>query len=228
MTKIYVPASSSEDWRTLLADPIKHWRSGYSAKDSAKAWMENPNDFPPRIRSAFLRSELEPFRSIEMLLAFPEWKTPLPGSRRPSQSDVFALAKSAGRLVAITVEAKVSEPSDNVVSDWMDPPTPGKRERLRYLCDCLGLDLDQVDGIRYQLLHRTVSSLIEADRFGASRTLMLVHSLSPTNEWFEDFERFASLFDARAEINSIVPITRRRTERLKFADIRLRLGWVSG
>ena len=205
MTKIYVPANSPEDWQKLLADPAKHWRSGYSAKELAYAWMEDPNDFPRSVRSVFAASQFEVFRTIEMLLAFPEYETPLPGGRRPSKSDVFVVARSNGNLVSITVEGKVSEPFDKVVSDSMDPPTSGKRKRLRYLCDCLGLCRADVDSIRYQLLHRTVSALIEADRFGASYAMMMIHSFSQTNEWFDDFAQFVGLFGARIRGHRPVP-----------------------
>ena len=228
MTKTYVPANSPEDWQKLLADPIRHWRTGYSAKALAYAWMEDQNDFPASVRSVFASSQIEVFRAIEMLLAFPEHKTPLPGGRRPAQSDVFVLARSMGNLVSITVEGKVSEEFDKVVSEWKDPPTPGKRLRLEYLCACLGLNPADVGGIRYQLLHRTVSALIEADKFNALHALMMVHSFSQTNDWFEDFGQFAMLFDVKAEVNSIVYALRSRHRQPKFKEIDLYLGWVRG
>lgn len=228
MTKIYVPSRSPEDWRELLADPVKHWRTGYSAKALAYSWMEDPNDFPRSVKSVFTSSQIEIFRTIEMLLAFPEYETPLPGGRRPSQSDVFVLAKSMGNLVSITVEGKVSEPFGKVVSEWKDPLTPGKQVRLQYLCDCLGLVPDDVDGIRYQLLHRTASALIEADRFNASSALMIVHSFSQTNEWFEDFRQFTALFKAEVEVDSIAYASQRHSPQSLFTEIDLYLGWVKG
>jgi len=33
---------------------------------------------------------------------------------------------------------------------------------------------------------------------------MLVHSFSPTNEWFDDYCRFLELFGVQGEIDSIV------------------------
>ena len=228
MTKIYMPANAPEDWQSLLADPAKHWRTGYSAKELAYAWMEDPNDFPRSVRSVFASSQFEVFRTIEMLLAFPEYETPLPYGRRASQSDVFVLAKGIGNLVSITVEGKVSEPFDKVVSEWTDPPPSRKGERLQYLCDCLGLLPVDVDSIRYQLLHRTVSALIEADKFGASHALMMIHSFSQINEWFDDFEQFVALFGARAEVDSIVYAPRHRSVPPRFTGVDLYLGWVRG
>ncbi len=40
MTPIYKPTKTPECWREFLADPIKHWRTGYSAKSMAFSWEE--------------------------------------------------------------------------------------------------------------------------------------------------------------------------------------------
>jgi hypothetical protein len=50
---------------------------------------------------------------------------------------------------------------------------------------------------------------------------MLVHSFSPTNEWFEDFDKFAGLFEIRAEPNKISSAGR-------VNGIDLYIGWVKG
>ena len=83
--------------------------------------MEYPNEFPRKIMSVFENSGLEMFRTIEMLLAIPEFATPLTYGRRASRSDIFVLAKSSGNLVSITVEDKVSEPFDKIVFGWKAP-----------------------------------------------------------------------------------------------------------
>ena len=116
-----MPADSPDDGQRLLADPVKHWRTGYPAKELAYAWMEYPNEFPRKVMSVFESSGFEMFRTIEMLLAIPEYETPLPYGRRAYRSDIFVPAKSAGNLVSITVEGKVSEPFDKIVPRWKAP-----------------------------------------------------------------------------------------------------------
>ena len=37
MSKILTPTTSPLDWKALLADPEKHWRSDYSAMSAALA-----------------------------------------------------------------------------------------------------------------------------------------------------------------------------------------------
>jgi len=73
MNKIFIPANKPEDWKLLLAEPDKHWKTGYSAKALAYCWQE-ANGFPECVRNVFLKSEIELFQKIELLLAFPEYR----------------------------------------------------------------------------------------------------------------------------------------------------------
>ena len=108
MSKIYIPTTKPEDWQSLLADPEKHWRQGYSARALAYCWQE-ANNFPTCVTRTFKKSDISLFQNIEILLAFPEHKVPLRGGSRSSQNDLFVLAKSNDQLISITVEGKVSE-----------------------------------------------------------------------------------------------------------------------
>ena len=40
MEKFFIPAKSPIDWKQLLAEPEKHWKTGYSAKALAYCWQE--------------------------------------------------------------------------------------------------------------------------------------------------------------------------------------------
>lgn len=93
MTKIYIPSNSPEDWQALLADPEKHWRTGYSAKATAYSWHLS-DGFPREINDLFSKSTFQIFKDVELLLAIPEHKVSLPPLKgHPSQNDVFVLAK---------------------------------------------------------------------------------------------------------------------------------------
>lgn len=63
----------------------------------------------------FRRSDIELFKNISLLLAFPEHKVALPGGPRPSQNDIFVLARGNNQLVSLTVEGKVLEPFGDTV-----------------------------------------------------------------------------------------------------------------
>ena len=121
----------------------------------------------------------------------------------------------------MTVEGKVAEPFGPLVSEWFQNPSEGKKKRLAFLCATLGLEQDKVQPIRYQLLHRTASAVIEAERFIAKNALMLVHSFSPTNEWFEDFDKFAGFYGIQAELNKTISAG-------CVNGIDLYLAWVKG
>ena len=84
---IYIPTTGVESWQALLADPIKHWRTGYSAKAMAYCW-EEAQGFPPEVLSLFKGTDLE---ALELLLCIPEHKVPLPGGLTQSQNDAFVL-----------------------------------------------------------------------------------------------------------------------------------------
>jgi len=90
----------------------------------------------------------------------------LPGKGYDSQNDLFVLAKSGGELVSIAVEGKVSEPfSNETVEEWLKNGFDNKRARIQGLADILGLTVNNILPIRYQLIHRAASALLEADRF---------------------------------------------------------------
>jgi hypothetical protein len=117
------------------------------------------------------------------------------------------------------VEGKVSEQFGPLVSEWFKDPSDGKKKRLSYLCDIMKLNQDRVFNVRYQLLHRAASAIIEAKRFTAKNALMLVHSFSQTHEWFPDFKEFAGLFNVNAQQNQIAHAG-------SLGDVDLYLGWV--
>ena len=56
MARILMFTSGPDDWRALLADPAKHWRTGYSARTLAHCW-EVANGFPPEVAKAFEQTD---------------------------------------------------------------------------------------------------------------------------------------------------------------------------
>jgi hypothetical protein len=95
--------------------------------------------------------------------------------------------------------------------------SPGKAERFSYLLSLLGLSAVPV-GARYQLLHRTASAIIEAQRFNAAHAVMLVHS---STEWSQDYAAFVALMGGSAKENRMVSVGFR-------SGVSLCLAWVRG
>ena len=218
MPHIYIPAATADQWAALLAEPTKHWRTGFSARTLAYSWQE-AQGVPAEVRNALATSEA--LRGSELLLAIPEHQVSLPGGGRPSQNDVWALARANGQLVSVAIEGKVAEPFGPTLGEWLEQPSAGKSQRLAFLQSELGLTSQPVSSIRYQLLHRTVSAVLEAKRFGAPHAVMLVHSFSQEHQWFSDFAAFAGILGIGAEVGRVFTAGER-------GGVHLHLGWVRG
>lgn len=218
MTKILVPATSPENWKQLLAEPEKQWKAGYSARSLAYCWQE-ADGIPPEIISVL--AQVQSLKGMKTIFAIPEHKVPLPGGVRASQNDVWVLGETSSGLVSIAVEGKVSEPFGPTVGEWFENKSAGKETRLKFLCSELGFEYPPPLNARYQLMHRTVSAILEAKRFRTKEAAMVVHSFSKTNEWLEDYQYFLSLFGLEAGINQAVTV--------KLAnEINLSFAWVHG
>ncbi len=217
MPRIYLPSTGPGDWQRLLGDPIKHWRTGFSARTLAYCW-EDAESLPLEIATM-----LSPLGTpLRLLAAFPEHKVPLPGANRgDSQNDLFALVRAGENTIALAIEGKVNEPFDQSLSKWLQNASPGKLKRLAYLRELLGLEGDLPGDLHYQLLHRTASAVIEADNFKTDRAAMIVHSFSPDRLWFDAFARFVSLFGIVAEPNKLLEIRPQATRPLY-------VGWACG
>jgi hypothetical protein len=193
--RILIPTQGAGDWRRLLAQPEKHWRTGFSARSLAYCW-ESAEGFPPEVAGLFSKSDVPAFQHIELLLALPEHTVALPpNGRHPSQNDLFVLARANdGGLIAITVEGKVSEPFGDTLGGWNAEASRGKIERLAFIQEQLSLSGQLPAKIRYQLLHRTASAVLEAGRFHTRNAAMIVHSFSQDDLGFDEYRAFLALF----------------------------------
>ncbi len=215
----YIPTDGPASWQALLGDPDKHWKTGRSARTLAYCW-ESATGLPPEVSEVLDRSEEPALCELQFIAGFPEHKVPLPGGRRASQTDVFVLARGRQGLVSIAVEGKVDEPFGDTVANWLGTdPSPGKQERLAFLCDLLGITTEEATPLRYQLLHRTASAIIEARRFSAGTAVMLVHSWAANREGFDDYSAFVTVLGESPEIETVTGVT-------TVDD--LYVGWVSG
>ena len=126
------------------------------------------------------------------------------------------VAKSAEDMISIAVEGKVSETFGPTIGEWNPDASTGQRKRFNFLKDLLGLD-EIPAGIQYQLLHRTASAVLEAQRFNAKHAVLLVHSFSPEKLWFDDFADFVMLFGKVPQIEKMVQAEGSRIPLLYFA-----------
>jgi hypothetical protein len=202
MSRIFAFTSGAQDWRALLADPEKQWRTGYSARTLAHCW-EATSGFPPEVASVISNASDPVIGEIAPLLAMPEFKVPLPGGTRSSQNDIFVLAKSSAGPVSIMVEGKVRESFGPTISEWLVDASAGKQRRIDYLQSVIGLSAVPEGAIRYQLMHRAGSAVIVGEQFRAAAALLLVHSFSQECVGWSDYEAFLRLFGVIATQNTV-------------------------
>ena len=216
--KILIPANGPADWQQFLAEPAKQWKRGYSARTLAHCWHD-ADGFPKEVHAVLTAAD--PFRDIELLVAIPEHKVPLPPvNAQASQNDIWVLARCGTGLVSIAVEGKVGEPFGQTVSEWMATPTSVKKKRFEFLGSTLCIGSTLPGDIRYQLLHRTASAIIEAKRYCAQHAVLMVHSFSQNDQWFEDYAKFVRLFGAEGTHNKVVTAVNRDGIQLHFVWVR--------
>lgn len=197
MPRILAFTSGPQDWQALLADPAKHWRTGYSARTLAYCW-EAADGFPPEVGACLSGASDPLIADMAPLIAIPEFKVRLPGGDRASQNDVFVLAKSRSGPVAIMVEGKVNESFGPTLGDWSEDASDGKRARLAFLLSTLGLTAKPENNIRYQLLHRAASAVMVGEQYRAAAAILLVHTFTGKNSGWTDYEAFLRLFGVAA------------------------------
>ena len=56
MPRILHFTTGPQDWQALLADPQKHWRTGFSARTLAHCW-EAAQGLPPEVQAVFASSK---------------------------------------------------------------------------------------------------------------------------------------------------------------------------
>ncbi len=156
----------------------------------------------------------------DVLLRLAEHKVALPGRGGASQSDVFVFAYTPTGRVAVAIEAKVDEPFDQPLSQWLAKGASNRRDRLAGLCEILGRSGTMPPpSLYYQLFHRTAAAVVEARRFGFPRAAMIVQSFSPTHKWLDAFAAFSRFIGAETGLDKAADCT--------LEDgLRLTLGWA--
>lgn len=205
------------DWQQALQRMDQQWKPGFSAWELAHCW-EGAKGFPPEIKS-MLRSQ---FPDVELVKGLIEYRVGLPGTGGSSHNDLFVVARAGDDTLCIAVEGKVSEKFGPRLREW-HTGTGNRETRLAGLCELIGLDRAIVpDTIRYQLLHRLASPVIEAQKRTARHAIMLIHSFSGLDASFVDFAAFLALY-------AIADVQPGRLYHLKTAGgVALYAGWAHG
>ena len=220
LPRVHVPLLRPEDAIHHLGSPT-HWQPGRSAKSVVDLWF-SANALPSSILAALSADAV--LHDCRLLDAFLERSVDLGDGQRPSQTDLMAIVRHESGLGVIAIEAKVDETFGPTVAEWLADPKgdlPTRTARLDRLCGMIGLDPATVGSLRYQLIHRTASAIIEAKRYHAQDAAMMVQSFCPRRSWFDDFSAFASALGfSSPQVGAI-------SEPKICDDVALRIGWVA-
>ena len=159
------------------------------------------------------------FEISRIMHGFFEREVDLRTRGRRSQTDLMLLVETSAGPAVVAVEGKARERFGPVVADWLlsrdGTPSETKRARLDGLCGVLGLTPGGTEPLRYQLLHRSVSAIFEAQRYGCDRALVLVHSFAGSADSFGDLQKLRKSSRHRSLANGSLASShvRRRTTR---------------
>ncbi|MFN3349199.1 DUF6946 family protein [Pseudorhodoplanes sp.] len=210
------PAHRPEDVIPFLGKGQAHWRQGRSAYEAAHSWFR-AQDIPAPIRDLLKTDPV--FGDAILLRAYFERQTRFDEiARGPSQTDVLAILKTGSGPAILAVEAKVDEPFGPTVKQWHDGGVI-KQRRLLGLLARLRIDHTAADELRYQLLHRTAATLVEAEKAGAAHAALVVQSFSPRSAGITDFQSYAAAIGIALAPGAL-------SKPVRIGAIELRLGWA--
>jgi hypothetical protein len=109
-------------------------------------------------------------------------------------------------LISMAVEAKAGEPFDKTIDEWLADakPTSGKPARLKQLREVLEIQGQLPGSLRYQLLHRAASAVLEAERFGAQDAVLLVQSFAADPDSLSAFSQFGAILGCDCSTGMVV------------------------
>jgi hypothetical protein len=220
MPRILACTTGPGDWKALLADPEKQWKTGCSARALALSW-ETADGLPLEVTVALDSAPGGVLQKAVALLAVPEYRTALPGGEQPSQTDLMVMGRAQGGAFVLAVEGKVAESFGPTLGEWRKEPSEGKQERWSFLCTTLGIGEGQPASLRYQLFHRAAAAVLAARLHHSPLAALLVHSFSSDDAGYPDFAAFLKLFGAEAKPGSMDLLA-------ALGDTRLIAGWARG
>ncbi len=205
-----------EDVIPFLGKREEHWNKERSAYQTAYSWF-NAQGLPSRIREILQTDSA--YEGAILKRAVFEKETKFDTHGRESQTDVVATIQTKSSLAVLGIEAKVDESFGPLIHEWNDYSL-GKMRRLLGLLEKLKLNCDSIGCIRYQLLHRTFATVVEARASGASTAIVLVQSFDKSRAGFMDFAVFSTAFGT--------PIMQpgQLSEPKIIDGITVRLGWT--
>ena len=207
--------TSIDEWLTFAPPKrgLLQWKDFRSAKELARSFFRSGRPSPPTELLELFRHHFG--QELQIVKAVPECVTRLddfPGEHR--NCDLILYGRSARGGFVANIEAKADEPFGELTGEYYDKKigtSSNVPRRINNLATTLfgGFD-ERIRGLRYQLLHATVATLISARACGAETAVFIVHeftsaSLDPDKvaKNRQDWANFVRSFSEAATPNAV-------------------------
>jgi hypothetical protein len=208
----YKRLAKPDDWKDIVGRD--NWVPSHSAYELAHSW-QSAGGVPAGIANA-LAALGAPLAGLRLDSALVEKPVFLDTQRAPSMTDLMGYARNAAsEPVILAVEGKAQETFGLPVRSWLRgdalefaagvEPRKTRTRRFEFLCERLGLGVDHECQLRYQLLHRTVSAVLEGELHGAAAVVVVVHAFGPQSagNW-TDYQLFLEALGAKPPTPGVV------------------------
>ena len=223
MSRIFVATCGIDSWRQRLASPDKQWRRFYSAFETAVSWeyaSREEHGIPESIRNLF---RVKDYGKVKLIQAIAEHKVALPGGRACSQCDVWATINTNKGVLSLSVEAKAKESfGKETLCQWLAAgkskrANNNRKLRWEYISQFLP-KLKYFETLRYQILHRCASAIIEAIRLNLKHAAFVVQAFNAPDSSFDHYKSFCKAAGMEAIRNSLMMA--------QVGEISLGIGWA--
>lgn len=207
-----LPISTMEEWFQHAPPRLgkRHWKDLRSAKEQARAWLRNGSPEVPEELTRLFETH-DDTKGFTIDLAIPELVTPLDNFGEGRNHDLIGCGKIGGESAVIGIEAKADESFGDLISSKLGEGDAKQGSQLRNRIHALletafGSADPRCHGLRYQLLHAFVGTLIEAKKRRAKTALFVVHEFISKNLSSSNLDRNAR------DLNSFVRALHRGNE----------------
>lgn len=201
------PLKTIDDW--IEAVGRKNWVPSYSAYECAMRWRGVTSVLPEPLNYVMRNSGIEVLQGLRPESIVAEHAVFLDTLTTPSRTDIMAFcSNSTHDRVVVAVEAKSREPFSDRVFRWIrtadrtvsaqqqklfdvsNAIVVRKERRLAFLNQVLGTNIDINSELRYQLVHRTASAVLEARNLRAKAAIVVIQAFQPSVENLFDFSDY--------------------------------------
>lgn len=177
-----------DEWKNACKE--EQWKDGRSAKELAKAWINDKGKY-----LEILIDSKDEFEGIKFIIGTPEYESKFDEYKGKGRyHDLLVIAEDKEGDILISVEAKVDEGFGEIIKDYYltqvskriegsSTKAPDRIENLLANVFKRKVNKGAFD-LRYQLLHAIAGTVAEANKRNISRAIFVVNTFRPRDGEF--------------------------------------------